>query len=52
VGHTVTHYRLHDEVCFYALLLYVCMYVFYLGAGLQRQRVDMRGQGDEWGWGA
>ena len=46
MGHTVTYYSFHDEMFFYALFFcFVC--VFYFGGQLQKQRTDMREQGDK-----
>jgi hypothetical protein len=48
VGHAVTCYSFREM--FSMFLLFV--YTFYFVGMLQGQRVDMRGQGDEWLWGA
>ena len=52
MGHTVTHYRVHDHVFYdFWFLFGVC--VFLIGAvELQGQMAGMRGWGDEQEWGA
>jgi len=50
VGHTVAQYSLHYEIFFPVVCVCVCVRVFYFGEEVTK--ADLRGEGNEWDWGA